>query len=225
MCSSDLSDGSWSVTPAQALAEGTQAVTVTATDGAGNTSAPGTVSLTIDTRAPAAPSADVAAASDTGASSADNITSDTTPTIQGTGTPGDRITVTMPGGEVLTATVAGDGTWSVTPTQALSDGTQSVSITATDPAGNTSAATALPITIDTTANVPTVSSVVGNTLTPVLRGGAQLARERHRAIVVGAHERHAALEAEQQVVVEAGGQLAIEQRLHIAPLRLHLRSE
>ena len=70
-------------------------------------------------------------------------------------------------------------------TQALSDGTQSVSITATDPAGNTSAATALPITIDTTANVPTVSSVVGNTLTPVLRGGAQLAAGETLTVTIG----------------------------------------
>ena len=118
----------------------------------------------------APPVADVAAASDTGASNTDNITSDSTPTMTGSGTPGDTITVTFATGEVRTTVVASDGSWSVTPTQALSDGTQSVSITATDPAGNTSAATALPITIDTTANLPTVSSVVGNTLTPVLRG-------------------------------------------------------
>ena len=41
--------------------------------------------------------ADVAAASDTGTSHTDNITSDNTPTITGSGTPGDTITVTMPG--------------------------------------------------------------------------------------------------------------------------------
>ena len=66
-------------------------------------------------------------------------------------TPGDTITVSLPTGELLTTVVAADGTWAVTPTRALPDGTQNATITATDPAGNTSAPTSLPLTIDTTA--------------------------------------------------------------------------
>jgi hypothetical protein len=59
---------------------------------------------------------ELAAASDSGARG-DGVTNDTTPTLSGSGTPGDTITVTMPEtGEVLTAPVAADGTWRVTPT-------------------------------------------------------------------------------------------------------------
>ena len=53
-------------------------------------------------------------ASDSG--TAGDTTNDETPTIRGTGELGVTVTVTTPAGEVLTAPVAADGTWSVTPT-------------------------------------------------------------------------------------------------------------
>ena len=144
-------DGSWSVTPTLALDEGSNSLAVVATDPAGNESAAGSLVVQIDTTAPAAPMASLAGSSDSGASG-DNTTSDTTPTVVGSGaTAGDIISVTTPMGEVLTATVAGDGSWSVTPAVALNDGDNSLSVTATDPAGNVSAATALVLVIDTTA--------------------------------------------------------------------------
>ena len=170
-------NGTWSVTPTQALADGTANVSVTATDTAGNVSPATLVPVTIDTTAPAAPAADMAAASDTGVSNTDNITSDNTPTISGTGTAGDTITVTMPGtGEVLTAVVAANGSWSVTPTQALADGTANVSVIATDPAGNVSPATLVPVTIDTTPPAaPVVTALTTNDTTPTISGTATLA--------------------------------------------------
>ncbi|MFO1426697.1 MAG: Ig-like domain-containing protein [Steroidobacteraceae bacterium] len=143
-------NGTWSVTPATALAGGAQAVSVTATDASGNVSSPTVINLTIDTVAPAAPTAQLAAASDSG-TPGDNRTNDSTPTISGTGTAGDRITVTFPTGAALTATVAADGSWSVTPTTAQANGANAILVTATDPAGNVSAATTLNLTIDTTA--------------------------------------------------------------------------
>ena len=107
-------DGSWSVTPTQAIANGTSGnAVVTASDAAGNVSAPVNVPLTIDTAAPAAPVAKLDPASDS-AAKGDGLTNDTTPTISGTGTAGDTITVVI-GGQTLTTTVAADGTWSVTP--------------------------------------------------------------------------------------------------------------
>ena len=158
------SDGTWSVTPTLALPEGPQTVSVTATDPAGNTSPVTRVPVTIDTTPPAAPLADVATASDTGADNNDNVTKDNTPTISGSGTPGDLITVTMPGtGEVLTTTVANDGSWSVTPTKALADGINlPVLVTATDKAGNVSPATTVPVTIDTTPPAAPVADVTPN---------------------------------------------------------------
>ena len=169
-------NGSWSIEPSSPLAEGLNNLQITATDPLGNTSAPGTVPVTIDTTPPAAPAADIAAASDTGISDTDNITADTTPTVSGTGTPGHTITVTMPGtGEVLTAVVAANGSWSVTPTQDLSDGTANIMVTATDAAGNTSSATAVPITIDTsTPASPTVNTMSTPELAPVISGSARM---------------------------------------------------
>jgi hypothetical protein len=170
------SNGTWSVTPINPLPDGANNILVTATDPAGNVSAPTTVPVTIDTTSPAAPGADVAALSDTGSSNTDNVTSDNTPTISGSAaTPGDTITVTLPTGEVLTTTVATDGSWSVTPTQALTDGLNNVLVTATDPAGNVSAPTTVPVTIDTTPPaVPAVNSQDTNDSTPVITGTATL---------------------------------------------------
>jgi hypothetical protein len=153
-------DGSWSATPAQTLPEGANALRVTATDMAGNEGTAVSLPITIDTRGPAAPAGVLTPASDTGISG-DGLTSDDTPTLSGSGaSPGDRITVTMPGtGEVLTATVAADGSWSVTPTLPLANGTQgNITITATDPAGNTSPPATLPLRIDTQA--PSAAGVV-----------------------------------------------------------------
>ncbi len=149
--------GHWAITPTTALPDGTTALSVKATDPQGNTSAPGTVSVTIDTTAPAAPTAMLDSGSDTG-NLGDSKTNDTTPTLSGMGVPGDTITVKNAAGTVIaTATVAGDGTWSATPTTALPEGLNTLSITATDPAGNTSLPTALPVTIDTTVAAPVIA--------------------------------------------------------------------
>jgi hypothetical protein len=98
---------------------------------------------------PGVPTADLAASSDTGVSNSDHITGDTTPTITGTGVAGNTIKVTMPGtGEVITTVVAADGTWSVTPTQALAVGlVGNVSVVALNSAGVASVATVVPLTI------------------------------------------------------------------------------
>ncbi len=191
-------NGVWSVTPTNPLLDGLNNISVTATDPAGNTSPATTVPVTIDTTPPAAPLADVAAASDTGASNTDNITSDTTPTISGAGVAGDTITVTFPGGEVKTAVVAADGTWSVTPTTALGTGLNNITVTATDPAGNTSAATTVPVTIDTTApSAPTVDALRTNDSTPVITGTATLGAGETLTVTVNG--------ATYNVTVDAGG--------------------
>ena len=145
-------DGTWSVTPgnAQALANGPSTVTVTALDPAGNASSTIPLTITVDTAAPSTPVAVLDPSSDSGALG-DNVTNDRTPTISGTGTAGDTIRVTLPGGAVLATTVAPDGTWSVTPgdAQALATGSSTLSVTATDPAGNISAAANLVLSVVT----------------------------------------------------------------------------
>ncbi len=148
-------DGTWSIT-ASTLADGAHSLTATQTDVAGNTSAAsGALGITVDTAVLAPAGLDLEAASDTGSSNTDNITGDNTPTISGTGEVGATITLTSDvDGAVGTATVAGDGTWSIT-ASTLADGAHSLTATQTDVAGNTSAASgALGITVDTTVLAP-----------------------------------------------------------------------
>src|SRR2546429_6731153 len=82
---STATGGSWSIATS-ALGSGSHTITAKATDAAGNTSAAsGGLSVTIDTAAPAAPTApDLAAARDTTPPNTDNSTSYKTPTFIGT---------------------------------------------------------------------------------------------------------------------------------------------
>ncbi len=149
--------GGWSATPGAALSDGVANLQVIANRGAGAADSPAvSITLTIDTAAPSAPVAILDPGADSG-SSGDNVTNDPTPAISGSGTAGDTIRVTLPGGAVLVTTVAPDGTWSVTPSdaQALPTGPITLSVTATDPAGNVSRATLLTINVDRVATAPT----------------------------------------------------------------------
>ena len=107
----------------------------------------------IDTEAPNAPSVpDLAAGSDSGSSSTDNITNVTTPTFTGTAEPNSTVTLyDTDGSTVLGTTTATGGNWSIT-SSALSAGSHILTVKATDAAGNESAASSgLSVTIDTTA--------------------------------------------------------------------------
>jgi outer membrane protein OmpA-like peptidoglycan-associated protein len=135
------------------LADGTWTIAASITDLAGNTGTTQSLPITVDTTAPSAPSGvDLAAASDTGTSSTDNLTSDTTPTMSAAGgSPGDTVTMTATksGSANVTCTYVLPATGCDLGT--LADGTWSVSATFTDPAGNTSSASpALSISIDST---------------------------------------------------------------------------
>ncbi len=111
-----------------ALADGMHTLAVRARDAAGNVDAtPAMHTWTVDTRN----FVTIAAPAD-GAT-----TSDTTPTISGTGLAGATVTVTVDGTTVGTATVAADGTWSVTPSTALTDGAHSVTATSVSTTGIT----------------------------------------------------------------------------------------
>jgi hypothetical protein len=150
-------NGTWSVTPATALADGAAPVTVVAVDAAGNTSTPVALNLTIDATPPASPGARLDPSSDSG-TAGDSVTNDTTPTISGTGTNGDTVRVTLPGGAILTATVAA-GAWSVTPTVALPNGAVPFTAVATDAAGNVSPVSNLTVTVDTVPPGPPTAAL------------------------------------------------------------------
>ena len=160
-------DGSYTVTPTTPLADGSYNFTTKYVDPAGNTSpvSPTLSGVVIDSTPPAAPALpDLVAASDTGASNSDNITSDNTPTIEGFGTPGDTLRIYVDGVLAGTTTVDNNGNWSLT-TLSLADGVHQVTAQAVDAAGNASAqSTALALTIDTTPpNAPAFSTPSGLT--------------------------------------------------------------
>ncbi|MFJ3470237.1 BapA/Bap/LapF family large adhesin [Pseudomonas sp. NPDC090201] len=117
------SDGRFEI-PLNAPQTNGQNLNVTLTDAAGNTSAPGTATAG-DTTAPDAPS---------------NLQVDGTGThLSGTGEPGATIQVRAPDGTLIASgVVAGDGTFNLTLNPPQANG-QTLTVTATDPAGNTSA--------------------------------------------------------------------------------------
>ncbi len=180
------SGGAWTFTTV-ALASGSHSFTTTATDTAGNVSAASAaLAVTIDTTVSAPSKPDLAATSDSGASSADNITGDTTPTLTGRAEAGATVTV-KDGSTVLgTTTANGSGAWSFT-TGALGQGVHSFTATATDTAGNVSAASsALSVTIDTSVSAPSKPDLaaasdsgtsatdnITNDTTPTLTGTAE----------------------------------------------------
>src|SRR5204863_323055 len=75
--------GAWTITTS-ALASGTHSITARSKNGVEVSNESSALSVVIDASAPAAPSKpDLDTASDTGSSTSDNITGDTTPTFNG----------------------------------------------------------------------------------------------------------------------------------------------
>jgi VCBS repeat-containing protein len=138
-------DGGWSYA-STALGDGAHAFTAFATDAAGNAGpASAALALTIDTSAPGAPVIDLAAAEDTGASDSDNLTNRASVTLSVLAETGSTVTLN---GQSALAT-AGAASFTV----ALAEGHNSFSATATDAAGNASAAGVLTITRDSDADL------------------------------------------------------------------------
>ena len=171
-------DGTWSVTipGVNALADGaTFSVTANATDANGNTSGDATTTATIDLTAPNSPTV----------ASPGNLTGDSTPTFAGTAEPGAEITITIDAdgdpatnNTVTLMTIAdGLGNWSVDvpPADAITSGTATYSVTATDAAGNTSGATGGSVTFDVNAPTSPITAIADyvNTPTPTLSGLAE----------------------------------------------------
>ncbi|WP_224273947.1 Ig-like domain-containing protein [Nocardioides lacusdianchii] len=160
VCTDVAEDGAWSCAPATALPDGEDTYSATATDAAGNTSAPDTVTFEVDTTT----TVDVLAPAD------GSTTADPTPEVSGTGEAGATITVTEGGRPVCTTTVQADGTWSCTPTLPLLPGAHTFTVTAEDQLGNTDTATTTftvdPDAADTTApDAPVIETPADGDLT------------------------------------------------------------
>ncbi|WP_305123537.1 Ig-like domain-containing protein, partial [Roseomonas sp. GC11] len=119
-----------------------------------------TTGVLVDGVPPNPPTISLDAGSDSGSSSSDALTNDTTPSFSGTAEANATITILVDGVADGTATADGAGNWSYTLAAALTNGSYSITATATDSENNTSAAsTAVSVTIDTTA--PSTASVTG----------------------------------------------------------------
>jgi len=172
--------GSWSFIPTSDLAQGAHALRVNATDAAGNVSGTSPAfSLNVDTVAPLAPvlsSVVDDVGTITGAINNGGITNDNRPTFTGTGEAGSTVRVLVDGQEIGSAVVNASGSWTFTPDTLIEDGLHSVTLTATDPAGNTGPVSgAFTLTVDTLAPAaPTIVAAadnVGPIQTPLTTSG------------------------------------------------------
>lgn len=164
--------GNWSYISLTELSEGPHMFMVKATDVAGNTtSLPNWVNFVVDTAGPNVPTV---TAPTNGA-----LVNTSQPTISGTTDIGSTVTITLDGADYA-ANVTGTGSWSFTPTAALSEGSHSFTVKATDAAGNTSAATsAISFKVDTTPpGVPMVTAPTNGTTVigkrPVIKGTTEV---------------------------------------------------
>ena len=144
--------------------DGTKSISAQFSDAAGNTSTTSALNITLDTTTPTGGAPDLAAASDSGSSNADNITNVTAPSftvaLNPTVVAGDSVQLLL-GGAALTHAIthtitaadvsAGSVTLAVTAGDLGADGAKSISTQFSDAAGNTSTTSALSITLDTTA--------------------------------------------------------------------------
>ncbi|MDN3381958.1 Ig-like domain-containing protein [Pseudoalteromonas sp. APC 3358] len=156
-------DGNWSVELSQELASGDYSVEAEVSDAAGN-SASTTATGNIDTSGPSL-TVDFEA-----------VTNDSTPTISGTSDAdvGTSITVVITDEngveQTLSTTVGANGNWEVTPQTDLNEGDNTIEVSVSDEAGNTTTVTDT-ITLDTQAPILTIQNVGDvSDLTPELQG-------------------------------------------------------
>ena len=132
--------------------DGTKSVLVHQTNAAHVTSSDNSLSFLLDTQAPVVTET---LNKDTGSSSTDHITNNST--LTGSGDPNAIVHFTVDGvATTATATADSSGHWTFSPT-GLSDGAHTIIATETDLAGNTGTAS-LAFTLDTTAPVPTITN-------------------------------------------------------------------
>ncbi len=154
-------NGEWTTT-APTPVEGQNTIIVRQTDAAGNTSGSSTLTFTLDTTAPDAPQ--ISLDTDSGSLADDFLTNKGDFTVAGTE-------------EGATVEYFVDGEWTTTAPTPI-EGENTIIVRQTDAAGNTSASSTLTFTLDTTAQVGTVS------IDPVTSDDVITETEKNQTIIV-----------------------------------------
>ncbi|MGO3785800.1 MAG: tandem-95 repeat protein [Pseudoalteromonas prydzensis] len=160
-CSADTNNSSFQISGTliqtqAALSAGSYIVCVQSNDATTTFQKAFTITVN-DNVAPSAPSTpDLNAAADSGLSTTDNITNDTTPTFSGTAESGSTVSLYSDqvgaGATVIGSGIATDGNWQITTSTLTAGLDHAISAKATDSANNvSSSSSALTVTIDTTA--------------------------------------------------------------------------
>jgi VCBS repeat-containing protein len=167
-----------------------ETLTVVVTDPAGNTSPPATATApnVLPPVEPVITAIIDDAAPNTGNVGNNQTTNDTTPTLQGTGQPGDTIHILSNGGEIGTAKVGLDGTWSFTPQSPLGEGTYTFTASASNVRGDSSVSGSYTVTVDTSAPAEPTGLIVsadGDTVTGLAEPGSTVTIKDANGNVIG----------------------------------------
>ncbi|ECD0375223.1 hypothetical protein EUR61_23750, partial [Salmonella enterica subsp. enterica serovar Newport] len=146
--------GNWSVTPTGTWADGDYTLTVRVEDDAGNVKYSASLTVTVDTQI----TIDVIELVNDSGTRGDNLTNDANPHFRIT-VPGDvnEVSLSIDGGVTWVKAMqsATPGVWNYTWPKTVADGDYTLTVKATDNAGNTVTRT-LDFTIDTTLSTPVI---------------------------------------------------------------------
>ncbi|HEY1133861.1 MAG TPA: Ig-like domain-containing protein, partial [Nocardioides sp.] len=150
-CARGPADGRWSLVPSAPLAQGARVLAVRQSDAVQNTSPTSSLTVLVDTSAPAAVRVDAPADGAAVPTAA--------PVVTGAGEPGARVEVSVDGAEARQVLVDASGRWTLTTAAPLTDGSHVLIVRQVDPAGNVSPTTSHSFTVDTVApDAPVVTT-------------------------------------------------------------------
>ena len=164
----------WHFTDSRTLADGTYDYRVRVIDAAGNEGKTAKTQVTIDTHAPTVQLTVDKITVDTGASSSDFLTSETSYTLHGTTSAplaqGEFVQVSVDNGATWHDAVLNGSAWSYADGRTLTDGVHGYQVRVVDLAGNVGATTSQNVTVDTKAPeygiaITTISEDTGSSAT------------------------------------------------------------
>ncbi|WP_326471807.1 Ig-like domain-containing protein [Enterobacter wuhouensis] len=161
-----VSGTQWRYSDTRTLSDGSHNYQVRVVDQAGNVGATTAQDVTVDTQAPQYGITIDSISEDTGQSSSDFITMDTTLTVNGSlGSAlasDERVQISLDGGNTWTDATVTNQRWSYTDTRDLADGDYTYQVRIIDQAGNVGSTSSQVVTVDTTPPA-TVGTVVSYT--------------------------------------------------------------